>query len=721
MTALQGRQASAAEASACEILWAFPVSEQNRSELEDACRNRSERKQFLNEVLAADPKRGLSWFFQVARDDFVQATWLVPPTDRWWEVLKANEGLSQNIDEDLDAPEHPLRRLFKSRKFREWVALQSHENIDASEFDYVTLLVRPNEQVFLLPEGTAIPIRLEASPPRAHNALYYLAVRKSQTATVAVYPLNSHPGHQAPPLLYNLRASIAPKGDGYLLDTTSDRRMVHVYAEVSDEDAIALDGYKLPLPPRHLMNLSELPPTFTPSPHRLDDSFEVRLQAAPPRLVVGRQGHILDTELGESIALNWKADGDEKTALLRPTTRGCESEGLDESQVRSAVKSQLGDWQVEAEDLGQQGEMIKAYVEAAGSAAGLPTPPLELSRGRLGVAEQLSAQYHSLFNKGFRHLLDVRVSCSRTPKGEDVFAMTAMRASVASSRKDLVSEADLEGFDRPETIVISDVSQLSDALSLVLARAWRDKPAMLVRASDGDAPAIDGVEARLEVTQAARTVIARRAIPVATTSAIGIGTDRDLCDQIRDSNRLRGETKLDTVVGNWIKRHRQDPQETPVKEDALDTWRSFPVPIEPFKWLGGNEYYLVKASVTGSRSAYRCVHALPTKVVFAADVFPSFALWSTTRNSQQLPEHRADWLALGYVGPANGLGVALGASHRLSTGIGASSWADTANVTSASVSGAIPYQVDTFSFYIGANWTLHKDLWSCKQRQHDIE
>jgi hypothetical protein len=258
---------------------------------------------------------------------------------------------------------------------------------------------------------------------------------------------------------------------------------------------------------------------------------------------------------------------------------------------------------------------------------------------------------------------------------------------------------DLKGLDEPSTTVISDASQLNEALTLVLARLW-NRPALLVRHSDADAVAADGIEARLELAQEPN----RKADVEVRIAVTGI-TNRALCDRIRDWNRLRDVLPTNLPVDF----KEEEPPE------GRERWVNYS--------LRGSDYYVIKATLgeSSEASVYRCVRALPPRVVFAAAVFPSseYSLLSLPIHSAVLPETHSDWLALGFIGPMKGLGAALGLSHELRFGIGSSSWADTANIRSASVSGTVPYEVDETSVYVGVNWAFHYDLssrWSLNAR-----
>jgi hypothetical protein len=80
-------------------------------------------------------------------------------------------------------------------------------------------------------------------------------------------------------------------------------------------------------------------------------------------------------------------------------------------------------------------------------------------------------------------------------------------------------------------------------------------------------------------------------------------------------------------------------------------------------------------------------------------------------DSKTSPETRSSWLALGYVGPVNGLGLGYGLSHEFRRGVGPTSWDDISSIHASTSSGMVPYRLETWTVYLGIE-LAHRWHWS---------
>lgn len=702
------------EPAACNLLWAIPISTAAREPLSQICRGTDqhvqtggtapcttldERKQLRSELLSIDRERGLTWFFQVAHEALLPSRQIppgsIPATDRWWEAFVEHDyaPLESNVERDPYASKHPLRMLFEATLFKEWAGRpqgpaeqRGPHGIDSNDFYYVTVRVQPQETVMWLPEDSALPIVVEGAP-KHNDTLRFLGVRKSHRGHIAVFPPS---GDEGPPLVFPVDENIPKRADTYLLDTTQGRVGIHIHLKLNADDTAVLDGNKLTASPQ-----GELDSNGQLQPLQIVDTTVSIRPESPPHLVAGGSHHIAaDAVAQDSLAYDWRTTTQDKTGILAVSVPGCEIDGLADSLVKDHVKDVLESWGVVADDPGLLGDPLKRYFDAASPAAALPGGSSELSRGPAGIAEQMAGALKDIYNQGFRNILDVRVTCSHTPAGEDIFSITATRVEMPSSRPDLVTMTRPVPHSRSE--VVSGESLLNEAVTLVVARLWH-KPALMIHWSKNEVAAVQSLEARVEVADDSEPVTVR-------TSVVRRRDDRDTCDRISDWNKLRGKPDFVPIV--------QDRSDDAIREPKTrQSWFDYS--------LDGPGYYILHASLPhqGAKDgpasgvdAYRCVHALPPSVVLAVTYFEPLTLFSLTREKTRLPETQKEWMALGFLGPPDGLGGAVGTSEKTRQGVGPSSWNDTATITSTTIAGTVPYTLTVYSLYAGLDWSERFDL-----------
>lgn len=168
----------------------------------------------------------------------------------------------------------------------------------------------------------------------------------------------------------------------------------------------------------------------------------------------------------------------------------------------------------------------------------------------------------------------------------------------------------------------------------------------------------------------------------------------DVCDRVQAWNELRGDVSLLAKM--------------PSNAHSVNPWRSTTTIPIVYTVRAPGQYLLQVADVRSGdtkttaalegREVYACVRALPPRLVAGASYFSPSFIWSRNRDQSVLPETRGEWH-----GPS-GFGGALGMSRRTRSGIGPSSWDQTAQLTGSDTNGSVPYTLRTFSIYPGLSY-----------------
>jgi hypothetical protein len=379
---------------------------------------------------------------------------------------------------------------------------------------------------------------------------------------------------------------------------------------------------------------------------------------------------------------------------LPPTTSGCQTHGIDESLVRGRIDSLLHAWKVNKRDVGLEGVLLKTYLETMHGTSDASGAAPGGSQGPLGTTAQLENNFQKLYNQGFRYILDVHVICSRSPEGRNLSSITVVRATVPELDRES-NEAGPVEF-RPATEVVNDASLLNEATARAMARVW-DQPSVLIDRPGPELSVGQPFRARVEVTDGA---VAADAVEL-RARIYRVADGSDLCDRIAAWNELRGGSRLGSLPAS------RDARKLTVGES-----RESGVEQE----LGGPGTYAFRVSLLDDgagadkaldlgRDVFRCVRVVPPRVIVSLSYVPPSWLAPGDLNFDDTPGHdtRSEWLLFGHVGPASGIGAAFGTSHRIRRGTESNNWDSTADISKATVAGAVPWDLSVLSVYGGVD------------------
>ena len=364
----------------------------------------------------------------------------------WWRCWWNGPYLVKNIMEQPRNSRAAFQKLLSLGDYRAWTGnATDKEEFNLDKYYFVTAIVGANDVVYWLGRKATRWVKLE--PEVVNQAdrpgLRYLILPRDQTDWLIVEP----GGHeQQPPLVFDVNQGLTE------IDTLSPRRTFLVHVVTNASQSVAIDGY--PSVPE---------PTGSHSP--VEWQIVAQKDASPSLVVYSGQQISSVTKIDHDVYHDFSGST-VAVGLLPISLTGCQAYGVDESRVTQRAKDMLDAWKIQQSDLGMQAAVAKGYIAAAhgsddNSGANEPL------RGSIDTSEQLSAFLRDLFNQGFERLLDLRLTCSRTPAGEDVFSVSAVLVTLRNS--------ELNGgtMDSPEflttTKVVKGLDRLNVATSAALA------------------------------------------------------------------------------------------------------------------------------------------------------------------------------------------------------------------------------------------------------------
>lgn len=573
-----------------------------------------------------------------------------------------------------------LTDLLRDTSYRKWIS-NTGEPSDPNAYDVTRVKVETDDKVFWLGSADTRLVKLE--PPKDAGKLgeRELIRMRNERGWIVIRPAVEPPTAPAP-LIFAVNPGQAE------LDTTgAARTSIHVRVTATPGQSASIDGYSIP------GDGKEFPLVIQPQ--------------APPLLVVREgarfiQQSVLDRNIQHDFSMPAAQLG-----LLPVSLIGCQAYGIDEEHVKERVTGLLGAWGTGPADLGLQAAIAKGYIAAAHGGEGTPEADRAL-KGSLDTSVQLQNYLDDLFQQGFSRLLDIRLTCSRTPQGEDVFSVSATLVTLASGALN-EGDQDTPAFLKT-TKVVKGLDRLNVATSSALATLW-NKRALLLDHAPNELGLLETFGSRVEMVRPSHE---KRSIPL-RVSVVKVPEGSDACDRVQAWNELRGDASLlaklpasaRTIVAG------QDTNSVPLAFSVRAPGQYLLQVRMPGKRDSG-----VQAAVEG-REVFACFRALPPTLVAGATYFsPDFSL-SVNRAQSKFPETRNQWQVLGFMGQPTGIGIAFGVSNRTRRGVGPSSWDDTTSITTSDSQGTVGYVMRTFSLYPGVSfaerWYLSR-RWSFDAR-----